>query len=264
MKTIHKSWFVASILSLMACNANDEGARTGNVANGSTGGAGGSIGTLLACVPGATQQCVGPGSCNGAQSCNATGTAWSACDCGATGGAGGRGNTGGSTSNSAGATGGVTATGGATSTCLAGPGPSNACWYEPWANGSCTASLVSASVSDIAASFSDESSVCNAGIGFDGVNGATLNLSAYSYVSVSAQAASGEYFNVQLSDTSGQYCYWSFTGSGATKTYLVDLTSPTYCGSVTIAKAQIENVDFTTNYDYTGDFTLHIYSVTFM
>jgi len=50
-------------------------------------------------------------------------------------------------------------------------------------------------------------------------------------------------------------------GADATKAYLVDLTSPTYCGSLTIAKAQIQNVDFTTNYDYTGDFTLHIYSI---
>jgi hypothetical protein len=264
MNTIRSCWFVASILSAFACDANNnpDGANAGNA-----GGAGGLAGTSLVCTPGATQQCVGPGSCQGAQACIATGTGWSTCDCGGVGDSGGAGSSGGSTSTSNGganATGGAAATGGATSTCVAGPGPSNACWYEPWANGSCTASLVSASTSDLAASFTDESSVCNAGIGFSGSNNGTLNLSPYTYVSVMAEAASGAYFNVQLTDSSGQYCYWSFTGSGASKTYLVDLSSPTYCGSTTIAKAQITNVDFTTNYDYTGDFTLHIYSITFM
>ncbi len=258
MKTVNSSWILASLISVVACdgsNVND-GVRTNNNA----GGAGGttSLSTVIVCVPGTTQQCVGPGSCPGAQSCNATGTGWSACDCG--GSAGGAGNAGGSTSKSN--TGGVPASGGSTSTCLAGPGPSNACWYQPWANGSCTASLVGASISDIAATFGDESSVCNAGIGFSGTNGGTLNLSPYSYVSVSAQAASGADFNVQLTDASGQYCYWSFTGTGANKAYLVDLSSPSYCGSSTIAKAQITNVDFTTNYAYTGDYTLHITGIT--
>ena len=260
MKTVRMSWFIASILSLLGCDANNaEGTKGGNDAN--NGGAGGVASTLIVCSPGATQQCVGPGSCQGAQACNATGTGWSVCDCGTS--MGGSGNAGGSTSNAGGA-GGVAATGGSTSTCVTGPGPTNACWYQPWANGSCTASLVSATASDIAASFTDESSVCNAGIGFSGTNTGLLNLSAYAYVSVSAQAASGAYFNIQLTDASDEYCYWSFTGSGATKTYLVDLTSPTYCGSLSIAKAQIRNVDFTTNYDYSGDFTLHVYSVTFM
>ena len=263
MNTVKPSWIIASILSVVACDGanNNEGVRG---ANDNLGGAGGttSLSTVIVCVPGTTQQCVGPGSCPGAQSCSATGTGWSVCDCG---GVGGSGNAGGSTSaGGTTASGGVAATGGSTSTCLAGPGPSNACWYQPWANGSCTASLVSASVSDIGASFGDQSSVCNAGIGFSGVSNATLNLSAYSYVSVSAEAGSGEYFNVQLTDASGQYCYWSFTGTGVTKTYLVDLSSPSYCGSLTIAKAQITNMDFTTNYEYTGNYTLHVYSITFM
>ena len=261
MRAVKSSWIIASILSLVACDGsnNNEGVRT----NGNAGGAGGttSLSTVIVCVPGTTQQCVGPGSCSGAQSCSATGTGWSACDCGAAGGSGGSGN-GGSTSKSN--TGGVSATGGSTSTCLSGPGPSNACWYQPWANGSCTASLVSASVSDIAATFGDESSVCNAGIGLSGVNSTTLNLSAYSYVSVSAQAGSGADFNVQLTDAAGQYCYWSFTGTGANKAYLVDLSSPSYCGASTIAKAQITNLDFTTNYAYAGDFTLHVYSISFI
>lgn len=261
MNTVKSSWIIASILSVAACDGsnNNEGVRGAGGAGGIT-----SLSTVIVCVPGTTQPCVGPGSCPGAQSCGATGTGWSVCDCGTAG----AGNAGGATSktNSGGATatGGAAATGGSTSTCLAGPGPSNACWYQPWANGSCTASLVNATVGDIAASFGDESSVCNAGIGFSASNGATLNLSAYSYVSVSAQAGSGEYFNVQLTDALGQYCYWSFTGNGATKTYLVDLSSPSYCGSLSIAKAQITNLDFTTNYEYTGDFTLHVYSITFM
>ena len=33
---------------------------------------------------------------------------------------------------------------------------------------------------------------------------------------------------------------------------------------MSLAKAQIQNIDFTTNYDYADDFTIHIYSVTFM
>jgi hypothetical protein len=268
MNTVKSSWIIASILSVFACDgSNNNDVRA---ANDNSGGAGGMTGlpNVIVCVPGTTQQCVGPGSCSGAQSCSATGTAWSSCDCGAAGSTGGSGNAGGSTSRTstggALATGGAAATGGSSSSCLAGPGPSNACWYQPWANGSCTASLVSASVSDIAASFGDQSSVCNAGVGFSGMSSATLNLSAYSYVSVSAQAGSGAYFNVQLTDTLGQYCYWSFTGTGATKTYLVDLASPSYCGSLTIAKAQITNMDFTTNYEYTGNYTLHVFSITFM
>jgi hypothetical protein len=35
-----------------------------------------------ACVPGATQTCVGPGACRGGQQCLADGTAFGPCDCG--------------------------------------------------------------------------------------------------------------------------------------------------------------------------------------
>jgi hypothetical protein len=38
----------------------------------------------LACVPGATQACVGPGACSGGQACLADGSGFAACDCGAT------------------------------------------------------------------------------------------------------------------------------------------------------------------------------------
>jgi hypothetical protein len=37
-----------------------------------------------ACVPGATQACVGPAACRGGQQCLADGTAFGPCDCGAT------------------------------------------------------------------------------------------------------------------------------------------------------------------------------------
>lgn len=44
---------------------------------------------MLACQPGDTRQCVGPGACDGGQACDASGQ-WSACDCGsATAGEGG-------------------------------------------------------------------------------------------------------------------------------------------------------------------------------
>ena len=36
----------------------------------------------LACVPGSTQTCVGPGACNGGQACLADGSGFGACDCG--------------------------------------------------------------------------------------------------------------------------------------------------------------------------------------
>lgn len=42
-----------------------------------------------ACVPGATQECVGPGACKGAQACMSDGSGWGACACGT--GAGGSG-----------------------------------------------------------------------------------------------------------------------------------------------------------------------------
>jgi hypothetical protein len=35
-----------------------------------------------ACVPGATQECLGPGACKGAQACRDDGSGYSACDCG--------------------------------------------------------------------------------------------------------------------------------------------------------------------------------------
>ncbi len=38
---------------------------------------------LHACVPGATQSCVGPGACSGGQSCLPDGSGFGACDCGA-------------------------------------------------------------------------------------------------------------------------------------------------------------------------------------
>jgi len=34
------------------------------------------------CTPGATQACVGAGSCKGGQACLADGSAWDKCDCG--------------------------------------------------------------------------------------------------------------------------------------------------------------------------------------
>jgi hypothetical protein len=37
----------------------------------------------LACVPGSTQTCVGPGACSGGQACMADGSGFAACDCGA-------------------------------------------------------------------------------------------------------------------------------------------------------------------------------------
>jgi hypothetical protein len=37
-----------------------------------------------ACVPGATQTCVGPGACAGGQACLADGSGFAACDCGST------------------------------------------------------------------------------------------------------------------------------------------------------------------------------------
>ena len=39
--------------------------------------------TTTACVPGATQACVGPGGCSGGQACAADGSRFEACDCGA-------------------------------------------------------------------------------------------------------------------------------------------------------------------------------------
>jgi hypothetical protein len=38
----------------------------------------------VACVPNATQACVGPGGCRGGQECTADGRAWTRCDCGPT------------------------------------------------------------------------------------------------------------------------------------------------------------------------------------
>ena len=61
-------------------------AETGGSGGGNTGGGSGST----ACIPGATQTCVGPGQCAGVQSCTDDGSRWGACDCGeSTGGSGG-------------------------------------------------------------------------------------------------------------------------------------------------------------------------------
>lgn len=40
------------------------------------------VGPRLACVPGATQACVGPAGCKGGQVCSADGAHYEACDCG--------------------------------------------------------------------------------------------------------------------------------------------------------------------------------------
>jgi len=37
-----------------------------------------------ACIPGATQACVGPGGCSGGQVCRPDGTGYGGCDCGST------------------------------------------------------------------------------------------------------------------------------------------------------------------------------------
>jgi hypothetical protein len=42
----------------------------------------------LLCVPGATQECLGPGACRGAQACLMDGRGYGACDCGSGAGAG--------------------------------------------------------------------------------------------------------------------------------------------------------------------------------
>jgi hypothetical protein len=45
--------------------------------------AGPGVARASACVPGATQACIGPGGCNGGQACRADGTGFGSCDCGA-------------------------------------------------------------------------------------------------------------------------------------------------------------------------------------
>ena len=44
--------------------------------------AAGAVPKSSACVPGATQACVGPGACRGGQQCLASGAAFGPCDCG--------------------------------------------------------------------------------------------------------------------------------------------------------------------------------------
>jgi hypothetical protein len=44
----------------------------------------GAVPAARACVPGATQACVGPAACSGGQSCLPDGSGFGACDCGAT------------------------------------------------------------------------------------------------------------------------------------------------------------------------------------
>ncbi|MBI4956810.1 MAG: DUF4215 domain-containing protein [Myxococcales bacterium] len=60
----------------------------------------------LACVPGATQLCVGPGVCSGAQVCSDDGSRWGACECGSAQGGGGAGGHAGGAPGGAGGTGG--------------------------------------------------------------------------------------------------------------------------------------------------------------
>jgi|GEM_PF-1600735 len=51
-------------------------------------------GSELACIPGATQACLGPGACSGAQLCSANGSGFGACNCGPLGVPGSGGGTG--------------------------------------------------------------------------------------------------------------------------------------------------------------------------
>ncbi len=146
--------------------------------------------------------------------------------------------------------------------CLPGPDAPSKCWYAAWSNGSCTAILKSCLPSGVEADLQDQDSACNAGFGFSG-NNRNLDLSTYSYIAVSAWAPTGDVFEVQLTDSAKNYCYWTFTGTDTTSSYLVNLASPSYCGATTINKASITSVDFMTAWTGTGTYELDIYSVTF-
>lgn len=71
------------ILLLAAVGCSSESSNSGS-------GGGGAV-----CTPGATQPCVGPGSCSGGQVCLPDGSAWGSCGCSGTGGGGGASGSGG-------------------------------------------------------------------------------------------------------------------------------------------------------------------------
>lgn len=83
---------VAIGLCMLACSSSNESGRppsthdSGASGAGGTAASGGVSGSL--CAPGTTQECLGPGRCNGAQVC-IDGSRWGSCDCG-TADAGGR------------------------------------------------------------------------------------------------------------------------------------------------------------------------------
>ena len=66
-----------------ATTGSGTGATTGSGAGGGGTGSGGASGSGsgMVCTPGSTQECVGPGACQGGQSCNADGTGFAPCEC---------------------------------------------------------------------------------------------------------------------------------------------------------------------------------------
>lgn len=62
--------------------SGEGGSGTGGSGEGGTGATGTGGSGQQACVPGETQQCVGPGACIGGQTCQADGNSWSSCECG--------------------------------------------------------------------------------------------------------------------------------------------------------------------------------------
>lgn len=99
-----------TLLCLLACRDVRRNAADRDAGANSQNGNGGNGNTGSVCVAGTTQECVGPGACEGAQECLPDRSGWSPCDCGSGSGNAGSGNGGttGGTSSAGTSNGGTT------------------------------------------------------------------------------------------------------------------------------------------------------------
>jgi hypothetical protein len=141
MRRLARVSFFLSWLAAAACGSSGSGGDSdsgdGGDPGGGSGGRGGSSGNAV-CVPGSTQECVGPGACPGGQSCFPDGSAWGACNCQGTGGVSGSGGTGSPTGGSV--TGGSTSGGGGSGSGLGGTGAAGTSGGAAGSGGSTTVS----------------------------------------------------------------------------------------------------------------------------
>ncbi len=196
-----------------------------------------------------------------------------------TGKAGGSTSTGGVASSTGGST---AASGGATTSADAGDGGQsdnscfgpgdNYCWNVFTSNGwppdvcsACTASWVTLDDTQARVVATSTGNGTVAGMNFTfGIPATVKDLSSYSSMTVAADVASGQAFQIGVATLDGrQSCSWSLTGKGAGQQYQIPLQDPDGCWPKCVFDLKTASVSFETPWSAPSAVDLRVNSVSF-